>query len=98
MWFPSPCPIEPPPDELLKINFDSAMFSEFNSSRAGAVISNHQGLVVASLTQKFSQAFAPMEMEALAAARVLEFAAELGITHAVLEGDSQMLIFYYVKP
>ena len=30
--------------------------------------------------------------EALAAARALEFAAELGINHAVLEGDSLMLI------
>lgn len=62
------------------------------------MIHNHQGLVVTSLSQKFPQAFAPTEIEALAAARALEFAAELGITHAVLKGASQMLIFNYVQP
>ena len=40
----------------------------------------------------FHQAFGPLEVEDLAAAWALEFAAELGITDAVLEGDSLMLI------
>ena len=53
---------------------------------------NHQGFVIAFLSQKFHQAFAPLEVEDLAAAWALEFAAELGITDAVLEGDSLMLI------
>ena len=56
------------------------------------VIRNHQGLVIVSLSQKSPQAFSPLEVEALATARALEFAAELGIIHAVLEGDSLMLI------
>ena len=56
------------------------------------VIRNHQGFVIASLLQKISQAFAPLEVEVLAAAQALEFAAELGIKHTVLEGDSLMLI------
>ena len=56
------------------------------------VIRNHQGFVIASLLQKFSQAYAPLEVEVLAAAQALEFAAELGIKHTVLEGDSLMLI------
>ena len=41
--------------------------------------------------KKFHQAFGPLEVEDLAAAWALEFAAELGITDAVLEGDSLML-------
>uniref|UniRef100_A0A7N2MFF8 RNase H type-1 domain-containing protein n=1 Tax=Quercus lobata TaxID=97700 RepID=A0A7N2MFF8_QUELO len=68
------------------------VFSESNFSGAGVVIRNHQGFVIASLLQNFSQAFAPLEVEVLAAARDLEFAAELGIKHTVLEGDSLMLI------
>ena len=56
------------------------------------VIRNHQGFVIAFLSQKFHWAFAPLEVEVLAAAWALEFAAELGITDAVLEGDSLMLI------
>ena len=49
-------------------------------------------LLSLSLSQKSPQAFAPLEVEALAAAWALEFAVELGITHAILEGDSLMLI------
>ena len=56
------------------------------------VIRNHQGFVIAFLSQKFHQAFAPLEVEDLAAAWALEFAAKLGISVAVLEGDSLMLI------
>ena len=56
------------------------------------VIHNHQGFVIASLSQKFLQAFAPREVKALAAVRALEFAAKLGIIDAVLEGDSLMSI------
>jgi len=83
---------DPPPIKLLKINFNDAIFSESNCSGAGVVIRNHQDLVIASLLQKISQAFAPLEVEAFAATRALEFAVELGITHVVLEGDSLMLI------
>ena len=77
---------------MLKINFDGAVFSESNCSSAGVVIHNHQGLVIASLSQKFSTAFAPLEVKALAATQALEFAVELGIKHAILKGDSLMLI------
>ena len=56
------------------------------------VIRKHQGFVIAFLSQKFHQAFAPLEVEVLDAAWSLEFAAKLGITDAILEGDSLMLI------
>ena len=70
------------------------MLFSLSPSGAGVVIHNHQDLVIASLSlsQKFSQAFAPLEFEALAVTRALEFTTELGITHVVLEGDSLMLI------
>ena len=77
---------------MLKINFDGAVFFESNCSDVGVVIHNHQGLVIASLSQKFSKAFAPLEVKALAATQALEFAVELVIKHAILEGDSLMLI------
>ena len=56
------------------------------------VIRNDQGFVIAFLSQKISPSLWPLEVEDLAAAWALEFAAELGITDAVLEGDSLMLI------
>ena len=56
------------------------------------MIRNHQGFVIAFLSQKISPSLWPLEVEDLAAAWALEFASELGITDAVLEGDSLMLI------
>ena len=47
----------PPPIELLKINFDDAIFFKSSCSGIGVVIRSHQGLVIASLSQKFPQAF-----------------------------------------
>ena len=61
------------------------MLFSLSPSGAGVVIHNHQDLVIASLLQKISQAFAPLEVEAFAATRALEFAVELGIKHAILE-------------
>ena len=56
------------------------------------MIRNHQGFVIAFLSQKISPSLWPLEVEDLATAWALEFATELGIIDAVLEGDSLMLI------
>ena len=45
----------PPPIELLK--FDDAVFLKSSCSSIGVVIRSHQGLVIASLSKKFPQAF-----------------------------------------
>lgn len=54
------------------------------------VIRDHQSLVMASLSQQLSQAYLTVEVKALAAARALEFASELGIVNAILKGDSEV--------
>jgi len=76
----------------LEINFDGAVFFESNCSGARVVKRNHQGLVIVFLLQKSPQAFVPLEVEALTVAPALEYVVELGITRAILEGDSLMLI------
>lgn len=63
-----------------------------SKSGIGMVIRNSQGLVLASLSQQISPSFSPLEVETLAAKRAIQFASELAITSAVLEGDSQTLI------
>ena len=45
-----------------------------------------------SLTQLISPALQPAEIEAVAAARALEFGNEIGISEVVLEGDSELII------
>ena len=59
-------------------------------SGIGVVIRDHQGLVISSLSQQLSQAYLVVEVKALAAARTLESAFELGIVNAILKGDSEV--------
>nr|XP_023880709.1 uncharacterized protein LOC111993087 [Quercus suber] len=79
---------QPPPADLMKINFDGAVFSSVNAAGIGVVIRNNLGQVIASCSQRLSQAYSSNEVEALAAAKAVSFAVEIGITKAVLEGDS----------
>ena len=46
---------------------------------------------VASLTQRLNQACQADEIEAMAAVRAIEFAAEIGLDRIVVEGDSKVV-------
>lgn len=83
---------KPPPKNLAKIDFDVAIFSEANKSRIGVVVRNSQGLVLASCSQQLPQAYYPLEIKALAAAKAFQFASKIGISNAILEEDSLLLI------
>ncbi|XP_075657869.1 uncharacterized protein LOC142627867 [Castanea sativa] len=83
---------KPPDVSLVKINFDGTIFREENRSGIGVVIQNHIGAILVSLAQTVSTALQPAEIEAIAATRALEFGHELGLTEAVLEGDSELII------
>ena len=83
---------KPPVQEMMKINFDGAIFAEEKSSGMGVIIRDRKGLVIASMATWIPQQLWPVEIEALAASKALEFARELGIADAVLEGDSQVVI------
>ena len=56
------------------------------------------GLVIASCSKKFQQAFSSTEVEALAATSALSFAADIGINKAILEGNSLVVIKALTKP
>ena len=90
---PKPQAVWKPPDgRLVKINFDGAIFKTENRSGIGVVIRDHTGVILASLAQSFSPALTPMEIEAVAAARALEFGLETGSIEAILEGDSKLIM------
>ncbi|KAL0007021.1 hypothetical protein SO802_008523 [Lithocarpus litseifolius] len=61
-------------------------------SGIGVVIRDHTGSIIASLAQLIAPAFQPTEIEAIAAFQALEFGQEIGISGAVLEGDSKLII------
>ena len=73
---------KPPVQEVMKINFDGAIFTKEKSSGLGVIIRNRQGLVVASIATRIPQQLRPVEIEAMAASKALEFARELGIAEA----------------
>ena len=93
-----PAPVKPkekwkPPDaSLVKINIDGAIFKSENRSGIGVAVRIHTSAILASLAQSIPQAFQPAEIEAIVAARALEFGQEIGITEAILEGDSELIV------
>ena len=56
------------------------------------VVRNCNGEVIASLVQQLEQAFQPLEVEAIAACRAVEFGSEIGVDCAIVEGDSEVLV------
>ena len=52
----------------------------------------HTGAILASLAQSIPQALQPAEIEAIAAIWALEFGHEIGLTEAILEGDSELIV------
>ena len=82
----------PPSVELVKINFDDAVFVNENKSGIGVVIRNEGGLVLASCAKKIPVIYCGCEIETMAAAAALSFASDIGIKRAILEGDSLAVI------
>ena len=77
-----------PPPTVYKINYDGAVSLSLNCSGIGVVIRNNARLVVASFAQRFCQAYKPVEIEAMATTRAIEFAREIGVDRIMVEGDS----------
>ena len=75
----------------MKVNYDGTIFSKDGRARLGVVVRNSDGVVIASLSQQIPLPATVTQVEALATRRAIEFAMELGITSAVLEGDSEII-------
>lgn len=88
---------KPPDASCFKINFDGAIFRNENRSGIGVVIRDnvirdHTGSIIASLAKLIAPAFQPTKIEAIVAAWALELGQEIGISGAILEGDSKLII------
>ncbi|XP_057463841.1 uncharacterized protein LOC130753684 [Actinidia eriantha] len=68
-----------PMDGLNKINFDGAYFKTLNAVGIGIVVRNHRGEVTAALSEKLPFTVEVDCMEALPAAKAIQFAKDLGI-------------------
>ena len=61
----------PPPSTSLKINFNGAVFHETDEAGLGVVVHDHQGRVMASMSEKIKLPSSSNEVEALAAVRAI---------------------------
>ncbi|XP_023906545.1 uncharacterized protein LOC112018260 [Quercus suber] len=87
-------------EDNLKVNYDGAIFEEQGRAGIGVVIHNSAGKVMASLSQQLPlpTTVAVAQVEALATRRAVEFAQELGITRAIIEGDSESICKDLLNP
>ena len=83
---------QPPPTTKFKVNFDGAVFKEEKRAGLGVVIRNHQGQVIASFFENVALPPSIMDVEAIATVRAVSFAAELGVSSIIIEGDSKVVI------
>ena len=97
---PLPNPIRPepkpkwiaPPWDKYKINYDAAISNAENKAGIGIVVRDYNGEVMASLIQQLEQAYQPMEVEAMAACKAVEFGSEIGVDCAIMKGDSEVIM------
>nr|XP_023915730.1 uncharacterized protein LOC112027287 [Quercus suber] len=82
----------PPVREWWKVNFDGAMFGEFEEAGLGVVVRNSHSEVKATLTEKIRKPPSAEIAEVLAAKRATLFAQELGLEKMIFEGDSEQVI------
>ncbi|XP_023898690.1 uncharacterized protein LOC112010575 [Quercus suber] len=79
---------KPPPQEVYKLNFDAAIFSNLNCSGVGAIIRKFDGGVMAGIAAKGDYVHNSDDAEALACRKDLEFAREAGFSSLIIEGDN----------
>ena len=83
---------KPPQLRLVKINYDGARFTAENRVGIGVVIHDSEGMVLGSLSKQISQAYSPLEIEAMVVTTAMQFVLDLGFQHAILETDSLVLV------
>ena len=79
---------QPPLQNVYKLNFDAAVFSNLKCSGVGAIIRNSAGEVMAGMSAKGEYVHNSDEAEALACRKALEFSMEAGFSNLVIEGDN----------
>ncbi|XP_042944721.1 uncharacterized protein LOC122278607 [Carya illinoinensis] len=82
----------PPPQGWFKVNWDGAVNKVKGFVEVGVVVRDCQGMVVATLRQRKSLIIEHFLAESYGALKAVQFARDLGLSKAVLEGDSLQTI------
>ena len=87
-----------PPDLVFKLNFNAAIFLDFNYSGVGAIICNGKGEVMVIMFAKGPPIGDSEEAKILACRRVMKFAIDADFTNLVIEGDNAAVMSSISSP
>lgn len=82
----------PPDHDSYKVNFDAAIFNSSNSAGIGVMVRDCAGEAIGALSMPIPLPQSVADVEALTCRRAVQFAAEIGLTRVVFEGDSLVII------
>ena len=82
----------PPENNSYKVNFDAATFGSTNSAGIGVIVRDCAGEVIGALSLPIPMPPSIATTEALMCRQAVKFAAEIGLTRVVIEGDSTVII------
>ena len=82
----------PPEQDLVKVNFDVALFKHKNLAGISAIVRDWRGTNLGALSMPVSLSSTVAELEALACLGAIQFAADLGLQRVIFEGDSTTII------
>ena len=82
----------PPAAGVYKANYNGAYFADEEKAGIGVVVRNELGQVMGSLAEKIEMSSTVEVLEAMAARRAMLFMEELGLRHAIFEGDSELVV------
>ncbi|XP_019160107.1 PREDICTED: uncharacterized protein LOC109156727 [Ipomoea nil] len=85
----------PPPEFMLKCNFDAAVFD--NDAGVGAIIRDHRGKFVAAFNSRFACARDPLLAESMAAKEALSWLKANDFRNLILESDSLLFCNRFVS-
>ena len=77
---------------MYKVNYDDACFVDEEKAGIGVVVRNDRGQVMGFLAEKIEMPPTVEVLEAMAVRRAMIFMEELGLRHAVFEGDSELVV------
>ena len=83
---------QPPDHDIYKVNFDAATFSSSNSTSIGVIVRDCVGEAIGALSMTIPLPQLVADVEALACRQAVQFAAEIGLSRVVFEGDSVVTI------
>jgi len=83
---------QPPDHDIYKVNFNAATFSSSNSVGIRVIVCDYVGEAIGALSMTIPLPQSVADVKALACYQAVKFAAEIGLSRVVFEGDSVVII------